>query len=200
MPKLRDRINSSESIIRDAGVAPRYFGLYIVTGALLALLGYFVALLPAVIEHNIATFLQPSSPSPTSSLYQMLPWLIVLAVALVILYACLQAASVRYLLTDTRLFVHGGLISHHEVTIPLERIQDMHLHQSLMGRIFDWGDVLSESAGTKGQILVQKTADPQGWLVDIDAAARARLAAHSPVQHAATGGTPSFPSADLILP
>ena len=81
MPKLRDRISSDETTVRDAGVAPGYYVLYVVFGALLAPFVYLLLSLPAIMRRAVESIMPPPTPTPAeiaataSPLLQWLPWL-----------------------------------------------------------------------------------------------------------------------------
>ena len=60
-------------------------------------------------------------------------------------------AVTRYVLSTERLMTRTGLIAQSGIEIPLERITNVNFSQSLFERLLGAGDLLVESAGTKGQ-------------------------------------------------
>jgi uncharacterized membrane protein YdbT with pleckstrin-like domain len=52
----------------------------------------------------------------------------------------------RFVITNMRAFRVHGLFSRHRATTPMTRILDITVNQSLMGRIFNYGNFIFESA------------------------------------------------------
>jgi uncharacterized membrane protein YdbT with pleckstrin-like domain len=52
----------------------------------------------------------------------------------------------RFVVTNMRAFRVHGLFSRHRATTPMTRILDITVNQSLIGRIFNYGDFIFESA------------------------------------------------------
>jgi uncharacterized membrane protein YdbT with pleckstrin-like domain len=52
----------------------------------------------------------------------------------------------RFVITNMRAFRVHGLFSRHRATTPMTRILDITVNQSLIGRIFNYGDFIFESA------------------------------------------------------
>jgi hypothetical protein len=52
----------------------------------------------------------------------------------------------RFVITNMRAFRVHGLFSKHRATTPMTRILDITVNQSLVGRIFNYGDFIFESA------------------------------------------------------
>jgi uncharacterized membrane protein YdbT with pleckstrin-like domain len=52
----------------------------------------------------------------------------------------------RFVITNMRAFRVHGLLSRHRATTPMTRILDITVNQSLVGRIFNYGDFIFESA------------------------------------------------------
>ena len=72
-------------------------------------------------------------------------------VALVtVVWAFLETIRWRYTITNRRVFVRHGLISIHEQTARLERVQDITLHQTLFDRMFGVGRLQIDTAGSSG--------------------------------------------------
>jgi uncharacterized membrane protein YdbT with pleckstrin-like domain len=63
----------------------------------------------------------------------------------------IQWATTHFVVTTERLIFRRGLIAKHGRDIPLDRINDISSHQSILERILRSGDLLIESAGEQGQ-------------------------------------------------
>ena len=63
----------------------------------------------------------------------------------------IQWATTHFVVTTERLIFRNGLIAKHGRDIPLDRINDISSHQSILERILRSGDLLIESAGEQGQ-------------------------------------------------
>ena len=62
-----------------------------------------------------------------------------------------QWATTHFVVTTERLIFRNGLIAKHGRDIPLDRVNDISSHQSILERILRSGDLLIESAGEQGQ-------------------------------------------------
>jgi len=82
-------------------------------------------------------------------------WLITVAIKL---------RSVKYLITNERVISISGIISHNLKDISLNKIQAISYHQSLLGRIFNVGSVVIQSAGMDpyGEELLNSIHNPKG--------------------------------------
>ena len=67
----------------------------------------------------------------------------------------------NYYLTNLRLIDERGIIGKRIVSIPLKRIQDVKCQFGIWGRIFGFGDLEIESAGTYGKIIFHFIPSPQ---------------------------------------
>src|SRR3954452_16750958 len=70
--------------------------------------------------------------------------------------------SRSWILTDRRLIRHTGVLNIQERSIPLKNIQDVNYTASLLGRMFNYGNLDVESAGQEDQeamINVGRAAD-----------------------------------------
>ena len=78
--------------------------------------------------------------------------LIVFAViaVVVLVWTILETIRWKYTVTNRRVFVRHGLVSVHEQTARLERVQDVTLHQTLFDRIFGVGKLQIDTAGSTG--------------------------------------------------
>ena len=81
--------------------------------------------------------------------------LVILAagVALMIWFLARYAkwATTNFVVTSDRLIHRSGVIAKQGLEIPLERVHNIHFHQSIWERIIGAGDLLIESGGERGQ-------------------------------------------------
>ena len=68
---------------------------------------------------------------------------------------------INYYLTNLRLIDERGIIGKRIMSIPLKRIQDVKCQFGIWGRIFGFGDLEIESAGTYGKIIFHFIPSPQ---------------------------------------
>src|SRR6188472_542975 len=60
----------------------------------------------------------------------------------------IKRRTTRYLVTDRRIHIRTGLVSRHERTTHVDRVQNVNLKQSILQRILGIGDVDWDTAGT----------------------------------------------------
>ena len=93
--------------------------------------------------------------------YFVIPTLVVVLVALVwLLIRLARWATTNLVVTSDRLVVRTGVIAKHGREMPLERINDITVAQSLLNRMLNSGDLVIESAGERGQQLFPGCPDP----------------------------------------
>ena len=68
--------------------------------------------------------------------------------------------TTNFVLTTDRLITRTGVIGKHGREIPLERINDLTVNQSVFERIIRAGDVMIESGGERGQSQLSDLPDP----------------------------------------
>lgn len=73
----------------------------------------------------------------------------------------LEWACTKYYLTDLRLIEKRGVIGKRIVTISLDKIQNVKCKFGIIGRIFGFGDLEIESAGTLGKIIFHFIPSPR---------------------------------------
>jgi uncharacterized membrane protein YdbT with pleckstrin-like domain len=66
-----------------------------------------------------------------------------------------------HVITNERLIYRAGFIAKQGTEIPLEVIQDVAFNQSIFERVFGTGDLVIESAGTRGQTRYQDIPNPE---------------------------------------
>ncbi len=81
-----------------------------------------------------------------------------------------------FVLTTDRLIYRKGVVSRQGKEIPLERLNDVSYHQSLVQRFLGAGDLLVESGGERGQSQFGSFAHPQDTQNEIHRAIEAAAA------------------------
>jgi uncharacterized membrane protein YdbT with pleckstrin-like domain len=141
MPFPKKYLNEGEEIILD--LRPHWFYLAGPVTALAAAL-----ILALVVRDRSAWILFP-----------------VLALAVVALLWFLgryaKWITTNFVLTSDRLIYRSGVASRQGREIPLERLNDVSFHQSLLQRMLGAGDLLVESGGERGQEQFGSFAHPQ---------------------------------------
>lgn len=73
----------------------------------------------------------------------------------------LQWVSTHFVLTTDRLIYRKGLVAKHGRDVPLNRVNNIDMHQSVFERILRAGDILVESAGESGQQTFSDIRHPE---------------------------------------
>ncbi len=68
--------------------------------------------------------------------------------------------SIVYTLTDQRIMIQTGVFSRQDKIIPIDRVQDCTTRQSVIGRIFGYGRVEVDAAGSQGAEVLQFLPKP----------------------------------------
>lgn len=156
MPFPRKYLNEGEEIILD--LRPHWFYLAGPVAALVA------ALVLAVVVHGRSAWI-------------LFPVLALALVALVwFLGRYARWATTNFVLTTDRLIYRSGVASRQGREIPLERLNDVSFHQSLLQRMLGAGDLLIESAGERGQEQFGSFAHPQDTQNEVHRAIEAAAA------------------------
>jgi uncharacterized membrane protein YdbT with pleckstrin-like domain len=66
-----------------------------------------------------------------------------------------------FVLTTDRLITRGGIVAKHSKEIPLESVNDVAFNQSVIERMVGAGDLMIESAGTRGQNRIENVRNPE---------------------------------------
>jgi uncharacterized membrane protein YdbT with pleckstrin-like domain len=69
-------------------------------------------------------------------------------------------------LTEHSIVQRKGVIARHERTVPLHRVQDVTINQSLLGRLLGYGNIRIETAGGAGTEIVTRRSDRPGSFRD----------------------------------
>ncbi|HET7518699.1 MAG TPA: PH domain-containing protein [Actinomycetes bacterium] len=99
----------------------------------------------------------------------------------------LRWATTRLVVTNERLLWRRGLLSRHSREIPLERLSDVTVSQSLVERLFGLGDLLVQPVGELTRLTVADLPHPERVLEAINRQVQARETRHG-------GATPPWPS------
>ena len=78
-----------------------------------------------------------------------------------VVYVRWTAASIT--LTNQRVILAYGVFSRASKVIPIDRIQDVSTQQSLIGRLFGYGRVEIDAAGSSGAEALDHMPDPDGF-------------------------------------
>lgn len=94
-------------------------------------------------------------------------------VAGTVIWTLLETIRWKYAITNRRIVVRHGLVSIHEQTARLDRVQDVTLHQTLFDRMFGVGKLQIDTAGSSGGPLEFKAlVDPTHVREVLDQAVR----------------------------
>ena len=98
----------------------------------------------------------------------------------------LRAWADEFVVTDHRVIRRVGLLARETQQAPLDKVQDITVEQGWLGRLFDYGDVVLETAAEHGTLLFPFIANPESF--------RNRLWGQGPGPGGATAAMPSGPS------
>jgi uncharacterized membrane protein YdbT with pleckstrin-like domain len=87
--------------------------------------------------------------------------LFVIAMLFAMLIIFLDWLCTNYYLTNLRLIEERGIIGKRIMFIPLNKVQDVACKFGILGKIFGFGDLEIESAGTYGKIVFSFIANPR---------------------------------------
>jgi len=68
-------------------------------------------------------------------------------------------ATSQYVSTNRRVIVRTGIVARQGRDMPLARINDVHFSYGLIDRVLGCGDLVVESAGETGQLLIRAVPD-----------------------------------------
>jgi uncharacterized membrane protein YdbT with pleckstrin-like domain len=72
----------------------------------------------------------------------------------------LRWATTSFTVTDQRVILDVGILSHSSKVIPIDRVQDVSTRQSLLGRIMGYGRVEIDAAGSQGAEVLDYLPSP----------------------------------------
>ncbi len=101
---------------------------------------------------------------------------LVLMVCVIISILVLGSAFLDYLrwskeqcvVTDMRVILLRGMFNIKAIDIPVEKINEVELHQSWIGRLLNFGDIVIITASEAGVSQCRSLADPQGFKRALD--------------------------------
>lgn len=94
----------------------------------------------------------------------VLGWLALVAFVVVIVTAVIafvQWKSTKFAVTDERVAYQSGLFRRRGVSIPLNRVNNVNFHQSVIARMLDNGVVVIQSAGETGDSVFENIPHPE---------------------------------------
>jgi uncharacterized membrane protein YdbT with pleckstrin-like domain len=103
-----------------------------------------------ILIHNFLSYLLPRE-LPLCG-YQGILFLFEIALSFAIIVIFFHWLCIRYYLTNLRLIEERGIVGKRIMNIWLDRVQDLNCKFGILGRIFGFGDIEIESAGTYGKI------------------------------------------------
>lgn len=92
--------------------------------------------------------------------------LIIVGIAVILFLAYpvrwfIEWATSHFVVTNERLIHRSGLIAKHSMEVPLNRINDVRFQQNVFERMIGAGDLIIESAGTRGQEVFADVRHPE---------------------------------------
>jgi len=126
---------------------------------------HFVSpLLRLVLATGIAVLLSWLADTIAASwFYSFKNWAILLIVGAALLnliVRMLQWNTTHFVVTSDRVIFRQGIIGKTGIDIPLERVNNVSIHQSVLERMVGAGDLLIESGGEDGQQLFSDISSP----------------------------------------
>ena len=97
-----------------------------------------------------------------------------------------RARQDEFVVTDRRILRSVGLVTREHEQAPLEKIQDITVTQTGLGRLLDYGTVSLETASERGTLLFPAIASPEAFRTAIWGRARPDAAAPALAAAAAT--------------
>jgi len=93
-----------------------------------------------------------------------IPLIFTLAIALIGLFALvvvlLAWSTTEYALTTQKVHVRRGIITRYHEDIEITRVSSIELHQTVLGRIFNLGDIVIDGDSPNSRIVFHQIAAP----------------------------------------
>lgn len=93
-----------------------------------------------------------------------IPPVVVLAIALVGLFAItvvfLAWLTTEYALTTEKVHIRRGIITRYHEDIEVTRVSSVELHQGILGRILNYGDIVIDGDSPNSRIIFRQIAAP----------------------------------------
>ena len=154
-----------ERILRDSRVTAWCYVFGLVGGIVAAtLLAFLFGLLRSwYLGANDPSFTPVSGSIPVSLIFNSQGLVVggLLAVGMLVVFSA--AWSRRYVLTDSRLVVGFGVLHPVQLMTDLGRIQAVSMHQTVVGRIFGYGNLAIETADAHELLVVRYVDAPHEW-------------------------------------
>ena len=123
--------------------------------------GYGLAVLGAFLLVGLFAAVGWLSSSPISSIVVVLASLSLL---LIPAYFHLKQKMVRYTLTDSKVEIDTGFVSHHTRNVPLRIIQDVSVSATITQRMLGFGNLIIENANKMdGKIILKNINSPKKY-------------------------------------
>ena len=146
-----------------------------------------LALLLLALLSGAAALLSRARPdSPVTKTAAIVAAALLLAAVGAFVARWLRTWADEFVVTDHRVIRRVGLVSRETQQAPLDRIQDITVEQSWLGRLLDYGDVILETAAEHGTLVFPFVASPESF--------RNRLWGQGPRPGASPSGTAAGPS------
>lgn len=124
-----------------------------VTRVKLIALGVALVVLVALLDYLLTTVQQE---------YRVIALLAAVALlGLIAIVSWVQWGSRTFTVTDRRVLLDSGVFSRTSKVIALDRVQDISVNQSILGRILGYGRVEIDSAGAAGAEILAAVPRPQ---------------------------------------
>jgi uncharacterized membrane protein YdbT with pleckstrin-like domain len=75
----------------------------------------------------------------------------------------LRWSTTSFTITDQRVILDVGILSHASKVIPIDRVQDVSTRQSIFGRLLGYGRVEIDAAGSQGAEVLDHLPAPGGF-------------------------------------
>jgi uncharacterized membrane protein YdbT with pleckstrin-like domain len=147
MPFPQRLLNAYESVVED--LHPHWIFL---SGPVFAVLGGIALTIIAAVVNTTGTF-------RTITLWVALGLLLLAVLALVARY--LKWVTTNFVITTDRLIFREGVFAKTGIEIPLERVNNVSLRQTFLGRLVKTGSLLIESGGEDGQQRFSHIREPE---------------------------------------
>ncbi len=85
--------------------------------------------------------------------FQLLAAALALIALVALAFALLKRASTEIAVTDRRIIFKRGLIRRHTVEMNMQKVESVDVDQTLLGRLFDYGDVTVRGVGSSFERL-----------------------------------------------
>ena len=85
--------------------------------------------------------------------FQLLAAALALIALVALAFAHLKRASTEIAVTDRRIIFKRGLIRRHTVEMNMQKVESVDVDQTLLGRLFDYGDVTVRGVGSSFERL-----------------------------------------------